>query len=117
MIALHEAWTRMQSEAAGCLGILVVDLDYGAVMEACGDETSGTAARVVRDLFAPDPEALTRIITSEGAGRLQELLVLSDDRAYVCRRVSDQPQLAVAVICRGAQNLGLVLGLLRQEVA
>lgn len=109
MIALRDALLRMQSEAAGCLGILVVDLDNGDVIEACGDETIDTAASVVRSLFAPKAEGLMR-------AELEELLVLSDDRAYVCRRLRDQPRLAVAVICRGTQNLGQVIGLVNQEI-
>ena len=117
MIVLRDALMRMQSEAAGCLAMLVVDLDNGDVVDACGDETVDTAASVVRSLFAPTAEALTRILTPTGAAELEELLVLSDDRAYVCRRLRDQPRRAVAVICRGTQNLGLVIGLLHQEIA
>jgi hypothetical protein len=112
MIALPDLLTRMQSQSTGCVAVLVVDLRDGAVMDSCGDSAATTAGvgRIMRDLAAPQQAILP------GAGMPQEVILLSDDCAYVCGRLVNPPHHAVAAICRSTQNLGLIVALLRHEI-
>lgn len=119
MIMLRELLTRMQSQATGCVAILLVDLRHGTVMESCGDVATADAAGlgpILRDLVEPEHVILPRIPAPSGGGVPRELVLLSDDCTYVCRRLADPPHHAVAAICRGTQALGLTVALLRSEI-
>ncbi len=108
MIALRDFLTRMQSQDTGCEAVLRIDLRDGAVIECCGDATTasaGAVGRVMRDLAAPQH------VLPSGAEMPQELILLSDDRVYVCGRLADPAHHAIAAICR-TQNLGLILSVL-----
>ena len=113
MIASREILTRMQSQATGCVAVLLVDLRDGTVIESCGDDPAtnpGTVANVMRELAAPRHAILP------GAGEPQEVILLADDCTYVCGRLPEPPHHAVAAICRGTQNLGLILAQLHHEI-
>jgi hypothetical protein len=112
MIALPDLLSRMQSQAPGCVAVLLVDLRDGAVMDSCGDDAATTAGlgRILRDLAAPQQTILP------GAGMPQEVILLSDDCTYVCGRLVDPPHHAVAAICRSTQNLGMIVALLRHQI-
>jgi hypothetical protein len=120
MIALPDLLTSMQSQATGCVAVLLVDLRDGAVMDSCGDDTATTAGmgRILRDLVECVAVAIAapQQAMLPGAGMPQEVIVLSDDRTYVCGRLVDPPHHAVAAICRSTQNLGMIVALLRHEI-
>jgi len=97
-MSLRDLLARMPTD---CVALLRVDLREGAVTESCGDDVSaGTVARVMRELVAPQHE---------------ETILLSDDRTFVSRRFDAQH--AITAICRGTRSLGLVVSLLREELA
>ncbi len=113
MIKLRDLLTRMQSQATGCVAVLRIDLRDGTVMECCGDATTtsaGAVARVMRDLAAQQH------VIPPDAGRPQEVILLSDDRAYVCGRLADPAHHAIAAICRSTQNLGLIISVLHSSM-
>ena len=113
MITLREFLTRMQSQATGCVAVLRIDLRDGTVIECCGDATTtaaGIVGRVMRDLAVPQRAILA------GGGMPQEVILLSDDHAYVCGRLADPTHHAIAVICRSTQNLGLIISLLHESL-
>lgn len=120
MLLLSELFARMQSEATGCVAVLTVHLQNGALLESCGEDPAtglDAVAGTVRELFAPRHAALPQILAPAGADPLHELIALAGDRAYVCQRLADPPHVAVVAVCRDARNLGLVVGLLHQESA
>lgn len=114
MTNLRTLLTRMQSEATGCLAVLTVRLTDGIVLDACGDAIDGVAL-VLRELFAED-DAL-QMLAPGGGGAPHDCIVLANDRTYVCERLCESPDLALAAICRNDGNLGLVVGLLHAEAA
>jgi hypothetical protein len=117
MITLSDLLTRLQSQATGCIAVLLVDLRDGTVAESCGDDASaGTVARVMRDLVAPQHVILPQIPVAAGAGVPNETIVVSDNHTFVCRRLEDPPHHAVTTICRGTRSLGLVVGLLHDAL-
>jgi hypothetical protein len=126
MIALRDLLARMQSQATGCVAVLRIDLRDGSVVDACPEGTAidsfgdGAAAvavgRIMRDLAAPEHAILPRLPAMSGAGMPQEVILLSDDHTYVCGRLVDAPHHAVAAICRGTQNLGLIVSLLHHPI-
>jgi hypothetical protein len=127
MIALRDLLARMQSQATGCLAVLRIDLRDGSVVDSCPEGTAiesygdgaaaGAVGRIMRDLAAPEHAILPRIPAPSGAGVPQEVILLSDDHTYACGRLVDPPHHAVAAICRGTENLGLIVSLLHHATA
>jgi len=119
MITLRDLLTRMQSQATGCVGVVLFDTQGGAVTESCGDDVATSpagVARVMRELVSPRRLLLPDVPRAAGERVPAEAILLADDYTYVCRRVDDPPQHAVAAVCRGTRSLGLVAGLLRDAV-
>ena len=106
---------RLRAEVPGCIAAFTIRLHEGTVAAIAGGEGLGhgspdAVAAVVRDLFARSDAA--------AAGHEQrEIIVLSDERAYVCRRLAARPDLALAAVCEHASNLGLMLAIARREMA
>lgn len=118
MIPIRDLLARLQSQATGCIAVLLVDLRDGSIAESCGDETrsAGTVARVLCDLLAPQHVILPRIPPPDGAGVTNEAILVSDDHTFVCRRLNDPPHHAVTAICRGTRSLGLTVGLMHDAI-
>lgn len=118
MIVLRDLFSRMQSDATGCLAVVAVSLTDGTVVDSCGDDAIdvGPLASVVRELFSRDHAALQTLATDRG-GAQREWIILADERTYVCHRSAERPHLALALVCRNERNLGLAVGLLRKEIA
>lgn len=118
--SLRDLLKRMQSQATGCVAVLLLDLRDGTVMESCGDEettSAGGVAGVMRDLFTPQHVFLPRIPAPGGERVAKEVILLSDEATYVCRRLESRPHHAVTAICRNMRNLGLVVSVLHEEIA
>lgn len=112
---LDELLTRLRTEVPDCLAAVAIDLDRGTLLASQGaDEPPGAnlVASVMRDLMA----RMRAVVNGDGATP-RELLVLSADRTYVTHELDRQPGTAVAAICSKVSNLGLLLAIVRREIA
>jgi NAD(P)H-nitrite reductase large subunit len=110
MIKPDALLARLCAAVPGCIAAMLISVEEGGAALVAGEALDAGSLDAVaaagRDLFAPG-------VFAEDT---REMVVLSDERTYVYRRLALRPGLIVAAICRNTSNLGLVLGMVRQEL-
>lgn len=117
---LDELLTRLRTAVPDCVATMAIDLDGGALLayDGVGDAAPELAANVLRELMQSTRDVAAIVAADDDdANAPQEVLVVSDDRAYVAHELPGSPSTAVAAISSNISNLGLLLAIVRGELA
>ncbi|MBV8517120.1 MAG: hypothetical protein JO197_06905 [Acidobacteria bacterium] len=111
---IDDLLTRLRTEVPDCIAAMAVDVRDGALVASRGAEDA--AADVVRELFV-HTRAVTCAFRSADDADPQEVIMLSAGRAYVCQALKQHPGIVAAAVSAHTANLGMLLAVMRREVA
>ena len=117
----ENALTKAQELVPGCIAAAFVDMRAGMLLglktlDSQPREVLGLVAMATGDLFlGKNAQAIEHLFersrgaSEEGAQRLREIMVMSDDTVHLFQRCQFDQDLVLVMVCRSGTNLGMVL--------